>query len=57
MIMHELSIEKILLFKESEAEWKVRLDEMVNIEKLKVEKAMEHRKMMIDLKKRKVEVG
>jgi hypothetical protein len=51
--MHELPIEKISLFKESEAEWKVRLDEMVNIEKLKVEKAMEHCKMMIDLKKKK----
>jgi hypothetical protein len=31
--MHELSIEKISLFKESEVEQKVRLDEMVNIEK------------------------
>jgi hypothetical protein len=48
--MHELSIEKILLFKESETEWKVRLDEMVNIEKVKVE-VREHRKIMIELEK------
>jgi hypothetical protein len=49
--MHELSIEKILLFKESETEWKVRLDEMVNIEKVKVEEVREHRKIMIELEK------
>jgi hypothetical protein len=30
--MHELSIEKILLFKESEAERKVRLDEYIESE-------------------------
>jgi hypothetical protein len=37
--MHELFIEKILLFKESETERKFRLDEMVHIEKVKVEEA------------------
>jgi hypothetical protein len=49
--MYEMSIEKISLFKESEAEQKIRLDEMVNIEKVKVDEAREHRKMMIDLEK------
>jgi hypothetical protein len=54
--MHEVSIEKILLFKESEAERKVQLAEMVNIEKVKVEEAREHRKMMIDLEKEMLEL-
>jgi hypothetical protein len=54
--MHELSIEKISLFKESEAERKVRLDEMVNIEKVKVEEVREHLKIMIDLKKEMLEL-
>jgi muramoyltetrapeptide carboxypeptidase LdcA involved in peptidoglycan recycling len=54
--MHELSIEKILLFKESEAERKVQLNEMVNIEKVKVEEAREHCKVMIDLEKERLEL-
>jgi hypothetical protein len=54
--MHELSIEKVLLFKESEAERKVRLDEMVNIERVKVEEASEHCKVIIDLEKEKLEL-
>jgi hypothetical protein len=54
--MQELSIEKISLFKESEAEQKVRIDEMTNIEKVKVEEAREHRKVMIDLEKEKLEL-
>jgi hypothetical protein len=54
--IHELSIEKISLFKESEAEWKVRLDEMVHIEKVKVEEAWEHHKIMIDLEKEMLEL-
>jgi hypothetical protein len=37
--MHELSIEKILLFKESEGERKFRRDEMVNLEKVKLDEA------------------
>jgi hypothetical protein len=49
--MYEMSIEKISLFKESEVEQKIRLDEMVNIEKVNVDQAREHRKMMIDLEK------
>jgi hypothetical protein len=54
--MHELSIEKVSLFKESEAERKVQLDEMVNIEKVKVEEAREHPKVMIDLEKERLEL-
>jgi maltodextrin utilization protein YvdJ len=54
--MHELSIEKISLFKESEAERKVQLNEMVNIEKVKVEEAREHCKVMIDLEKERLEL-
>jgi hypothetical protein len=54
--MHELSIEKVSLFKESEVERKARLDEMVNIEKVKVEEAREHRKVMIDLEKERLEL-
>jgi hypothetical protein len=44
------------LFKESEVERKARLDEMVNIEKVKVEEAREHRKVMIDLEKERLEL-
>jgi hypothetical protein len=51
-----LSIEKISLFKESEAKQKVRLDEMVNIEKVNIEEAREHRKIMIDLEKERLEL-
>jgi hypothetical protein len=54
--MHELSIQKISLFKESETERKVRLDEMVHIEKVKVEETREHRKIMIDLEKERLEL-
>jgi hypothetical protein len=54
--MHELSIEKILLFKESENERKVRLDEMIHIEIVKVEEAREHLKLMIDLEKERFEL-
>jgi phage host-nuclease inhibitor protein Gam len=50
--MHELSIENISLFKESKAERKVRLDEMVNIEKVKDEEAREHHKMVIAWKRK-----
>jgi hypothetical protein len=54
--MHELSIENVSLFKESEVERKVELDEMVNIEKVKVEEAREHRKVMVDLEKERFEL-
>jgi hypothetical protein len=54
--MHVLSIEKISLLKESETERKVQLDEMVNIEKVKVDEAREHRKLMIDLEKERLEL-
>jgi hypothetical protein len=54
--MHELSIEKISLFKKSEAERKVRLDVIVNIEKVKVDKAREHHKVMIDLENERLEL-
>jgi hypothetical protein len=44
------------LFKESEAKRKVRLDEMVNIEKVKFEEAKNHHKMM-DLEKERLELN
>ncbi|CAN6166513.1 unnamed protein product [Urochloa humidicola] len=52
--MHELSVHKIDLFKETEAERKARLDEMVALEKVKVEEAREHRKQMLELEKERL---
>ena len=49
--MHDLSVQKIELFKETEGERKTRLDEIVTIEKVKVEEAREHRKMMLDIER------
>ncbi|CAN6343918.1 unnamed protein product, partial [Urochloa humidicola] len=52
--IHELSVQKIELFKETEAERKARLDEMVSLEKVKVEEAREHRKQMLELEKERL---
>ncbi|CAN6178166.1 unnamed protein product [Urochloa humidicola] len=52
--MHDLSIQKIELFKETEGERKARLDEIVNLEKVKVEEAREHRKMMLDIERERL---
>ncbi|CAO2177288.1 unnamed protein product [Urochloa humidicola] len=52
--IHELSVQKIELFKETEAERKARLDEMVALEKVKVEEAREHRKQMLELEKERL---
>ena len=51
--MHDLSVQKIELFKETEGERKARLDEIVTIEKVKVEEARKHRKMMLDIEREK----
>ena len=54
--MHALSVEMISLFKEAEAERKARLDEMVILEKVKVDEAREHRKTMVELEKERLEL-
>lgn len=52
--MHDLYVQKIELFKETEDERKVRLDEIVSLEKVKVEEAREHRKTMIELERERL---
>ncbi|CAN6317556.1 unnamed protein product [Urochloa humidicola] len=52
--MHDLSVQKIELFKETEGERKARLDEIVTLEKVKVEEAREHRKMMLDIERERL---
>lgn len=52
--MHELSVQKMELFKESEIERKVRLDEIVSLEKAKAEEAGEHRKAMVELERERL---
>ncbi|CAN6338365.1 unnamed protein product [Urochloa humidicola] len=52
--IHDLTIQKIELFKDAEVERKTRLDEMVALEKVKVEEAREHRKMVFELEKEKL---
>ncbi|CAO2167252.1 unnamed protein product, partial [Urochloa humidicola] len=52
--MHDLSVQKIELFKETECERKARLDEIVTLEKVKVEEAREHRKMMLDIERERL---
>ena len=49
--MHDLSVQKIELFKETKGERKARLDEIVTLEKVKVEEAREHRKKMLDIER------
>ncbi|RCV19393.1 hypothetical protein SETIT_3G380400v2 [Setaria italica] len=52
--MHDLSVQKIELFKESEVEQKARLDKIVTLEKVKVEEAREHCKMMLELQRERL---
>ncbi|RLM86118.1 arginine and glutamate-rich protein 1-like [Panicum miliaceum] len=52
--MHDLSVRKIELFKETEVERKARLHEMVALEKVKVEEAREHWKMMLELERERL---
>ena len=53
--IHDLSVQKIELFKETEGERKARLDEIVTLEKVKVEEAREHRKKMLDIDRERVQ--
>ena len=53
--MHDLSIQKIELFKETEGERKARIDEIDTLEKVKVEEAREHRKKMLDIDRERVQ--
>jgi len=52
--MHDLSVQKIELFKETKGERKARLDEIVTLEKVKVEEAREHRKKMLDIERERL---
>ncbi|KAJ1289788.1 hypothetical protein BS78_02G191300 [Paspalum vaginatum] len=52
--MHELSVQKMSLFKESEDERKARLDEIVTLEKVEVEEAREHCRTMVELEKERL---
>ncbi|KAF8726678.1 hypothetical protein HU200_019142 [Digitaria exilis] len=52
--MHDLSVQRIELFKETEGERKARLDEMVALEKAKAEEAHEHHKMMLEIKRERL---
>ena len=52
--MHDLSVQKTELFKETEGERKTQLDEIVTIEKVKVEEAREHCKMMLDIERERL---
>ena len=52
--MHDLSVQKIELFKETEGERKARLDEIVTLEKVKAEEAREHRKKMLDIERERL---
>ena len=42
------------MFKETEGERKAPLDEIVTIEKVKIEEAREHRKMMLDIERERL---
>ncbi|CAL5088968.1 unnamed protein product [Urochloa decumbens] len=52
--MHDLSIQKIELFKDTEGERKARLDEIFTLEKVKVEQAREYRNMMLDIERERL---
>src|SRR6266540_2909383 len=52
--MHGLSIEKIALFKDTEVERKARLDDILSLEKAKVEDVREHRRMMLELERERL---
>ena len=52
--IHDLYVQKIELFKETEGERKARLDEIVTLEKVKVEEAREHRKQMLDIEQERL---
>ena len=54
--MHDLSIEKIALFKDTEVERKARLDDIIILEKTKVEDAREHRRTMLELERERLEM-
>jgi hypothetical protein len=54
--IHDLTIQKIELFKETEVERKARIDEMVTLEKVKFDEAREHRKMMVELERKRLAV-
>ncbi|TVU25779.1 hypothetical protein EJB05_28288, partial [Eragrostis curvula] len=52
--MHDLSVQKVELFKETEAERKARLSEMLALEKVKANETREHRQSMLELEKKRV---
>ncbi|OEL30397.1 hypothetical protein BAE44_0008585 [Dichanthelium oligosanthes] len=54
--MHDLSIQKMSFFKETEEDRKTRLEEMLNLEKVKVEEAREHRRMLVQLERERLDM-
>ncbi|TVU33049.1 hypothetical protein EJB05_24830, partial [Eragrostis curvula] len=52
--MHDLSVQKIELFKETEVERKARLDAMLALEKVKANETREHRQSMLELEKKRL---
>ncbi|TVU24057.1 hypothetical protein EJB05_26452, partial [Eragrostis curvula] len=52
--MHDLSVQKVELFKETEAERKARLSEMFALEKAKATETREHRLIMVELEKKRL---
>jgi hypothetical protein len=52
--VHDLSTQKFEMLKVIEVERKVRLDEMVTLEKQKVDEAREHRQVMLELEKKRL---
>ncbi|CAL5029276.1 unnamed protein product [Urochloa decumbens] len=54
--MHDLTAQKIELFKDTKIERKVRHDEIVALEKVKVEEAREHRKLVLELEKKRLDM-
>ncbi|KAF8698784.1 hypothetical protein HU200_035042 [Digitaria exilis] len=55
--MHDVSVQRIELFKETEGERKARLDEMVALEKAKADEAREHCKMMLEIERERLALG
>ncbi len=52
--MHDLLIEKIAFFRESESDRKARLDDIISLDKAKADEARDHRRMMLELERERV---
>ncbi|OEL17101.1 hypothetical protein BAE44_0021880, partial [Dichanthelium oligosanthes] len=54
--MQVLSIQKMSFFKETEEDRKSSLEEMLNLEKVKVEEAREHRRTLVQLERERLDM-